>query len=62
MCWTSYLPSSGSFVESLHVPLLTNIKWSVDKHLKEREASSLMDLPCIEPILKISKFELGHKS
>lgn len=53
---TSYLPCSSSFVQSLHIPLLTHIQWSIDKHFKERQASSLVDLPSIEPILKISKF------
>lgn len=52
---TSYLPCSSSFVQSLHIPLLTHIQRSVDKHFEERQASSLVDLPCIEPILKISK-------
>lgn len=58
---TSYLPRSGSFVESLHVSLLTNIQWSIDKHLKERQTSSLVDLPCIESILEISKYQLEQQ-
>lgn len=48
---TSYLPCSGSLVQPLHVPLLTDIQWSVHKHFKERQPRSLVDVPGIEAIL-----------
>lgn len=53
--YTSNLSSSGSLVESLHIPLLTNIQGCVHKHLEERQPSSLMDLPGIKTILMLKK-------
>lgn len=48
---TSNLSGSGSLVQPLHVPLLTDIQGSIHKHLKERQPCSLVDLPGIEAIL-----------
>ena len=36
---------SGLFVESFHIPLLTNVDWSVNKYLKELEARLSMEAP-----------------
>lgn len=52
---TSNLSSSGSLVQPLHVPLLTNVQGCVHKHLKERQPSSLVDLPGIQAILVMRK-------
>lgn len=52
---TSNLSSSGSLVEPLHIPLLTDIKGCVHKHLKERQPSSFVDLSGIKTILMLRK-------
>lgn len=49
--FTSYLSCSGFLVQPLYIPLLTDIKWSIHKHLKEGQPSSFMDLPGIQAIL-----------
>ena len=36
---------SGLFVKSFHIPLLTNVDWSVNKHLKELEARLSVEAP-----------------
>lgn len=48
---TSYLSCSGSLVQPLHIPLLTDIQWSVHKHFKERQPRSLVNVPGIQAIL-----------
>lgn len=56
---TSNLSGSGSLVEPLHIPLLTNIQGCIHKHLEERQPSSLVDLPGIKTIL-ILREKQGH--
>jgi hypothetical protein len=49
---TSYFPSPGSLVQSLHVPLLAHIQWGVNKNLKEGQTGGLVDLPGVEAVLE----------
>ena len=37
--------SSGLLVQAFHVPLLTNVNWRVNEHLKELEARLSVEAP-----------------